>query len=408
MSGASASTPGNRRFLQQSLVVAQVAISLVLLAGTGLFVRTLQELKGVDMGFSSERVALIEVRFDQQIDPPRRVAAYKRVLACLEQVAGVRTASMSAITPLTENTWGQQLEIEGYAPTAEEKVRCNGMSVASRYFRTMGTPLLSGRDFGPQDERSGSSPGAHAPAAAIINETMARRYFGNGSPLHRRFSFFGKADRIFEVVGLVKDAKYHSLREPAPPTFYVYCFQETEDWGMTFVVGTTGKAAACISGLRRAVREADPTLQLRGIRTMDAVVNDSLQLERIIASLGGCFSLTALALACFGLYGTLSFTLAQETREIGVRTALGARRADLLLLVVRKGLKLAVVGSLLGLVGALAAGRLVSPLLYGVSQNDPVTFVGVTLLLAVVAMLASWLPARRAAKVDPMVALRHE
>jgi predicted permease len=408
MKGAGASIAGSRQFLQQSLVVAQVALSLVLLVGAGLFVRTLQKLKGMDMGFSRESVALFEVRFDQRVDLARRVSAYRQLLARLEETAGVRTASMSRMTPLTENTWGQQLDIEGYAPALEEKVRCSGMSVASRYFETMGTPLLSGRDFGPQDERSQILPATNAPGVAIINETMARKYFGNASPLHRRFSFFGNADRRFEVVGVVKDAKYRSLREPVPPTFYVFCFAEMSDWDMTFVVRTARKSATSINGLRRAVREADPVLQLRGIRTMDAVVNDSLRLERVIANLGGCFSLTALALACLGLYGTLSFSVAQETREIGVRTALGAQPLDVLLLVIRKGLKLAVIGSMIGLVGALAAARLVSGLLYGVSSTDPVTFVGVALLLVIVALLASWLPARRAAKADPMVALRYE
>jgi predicted permease len=282
------------------------------------------------------------------------------------------------------------------------------MSVARRYFETMGTPLLSGRDFGPRDERLAASTATNASGVAIINESMARKYFGNASPLGRRFSFLGGADRKFEIVGVVKDAKYRSLREPAPPTFYVFCFGELRDWDMTFAVRTAGKPAAVVDGFRRAVRETDSTLQLRGMRTMDDVVDASLRRERIIANLGGLFSLTALALACLGLYGTLSFTVAQRTREIGVRLALGAQRVDVLSLVVGKGLKLAVIGSGIGLVGALAVTRLVSRLLYGVSPTDPVTFAGVSLLLIGVAILASWMPARRAAKVDPMEALRCE
>src|SRR6266571_1343152 len=403
-----ASISANRQFLQQSLVVIQIATSLILLVGAGLFVRTLQKLKGMDMGFSRENVVLFQVGFSQRVDRTRRISAYKELLGRLEESPGVRAASMSFVTPLTGDAWGQQVDIEGYTPGPQEVVRCSGMSVARRYFDTLGTPLLNGRDFGPQDERLDASTATYAPDVAIINESMARKYFGNASALGRRFSFFGSADRKFEIVGVVKDAKFSSLREPAPPTFYLFCFGEVRDWDMMFAVRTTGKPVALMDGLRRAVRETDPTLLLRGMRTLEDVVDASLRRERIIANLGGFFSLTALALACLGLYGILSFTVAQRTREIGVRVALGAQRLDVFSLVVGKGLKLAVIGAAIGLLGALAVTRLVSRLLYGVSPIDPVTFASVSLLLVTVAMLASWIPARRAAKVDPMDALRHE
>jgi len=408
LKAASPSVAGNRHFLQQSLVVTQVAMSLVLLVGAGLFVRTLQQLKGMDMGFSREKLVLLDVGFNQRTDRPHRGLLYKQLLAGLEETPGARAASLSFITPLTDNSWGQRLDIEGYAPGPEEVVRCNGMSVAQRYFETMGAPLLSGRDFGLQDERLDASTATNAPGVAIINETMARKYFGNAPALGRRFSFFGNPARKFEIVGVAKDAKYRTLREPAPPTFYLFCFGEVPDWDMTFAVRMAGKPAAVIDNLRRTVRETNPALQLRRVRTMDEVVDASLRQERIIANLGGFFSVTALALACLGLYGTLSFTVAQRTREIGVRVALGAQRLDVFSLVVGKGLKLALIGSVIGLAGALASARLVSSLLYGVKSSDPVTFVCVSLLLVVVAALASWLPARKAAKVDPMEALRYE
>jgi len=409
MSGAGTAGDANptRQFLQKSLVVAQVAVSLVLLVGAGLFMRTLQNLKGLDMGFSRENVVLFQTGFSQRVDKSRRVATYRELLRRLEETPGVLAASMSRVIPLTENTWGQQLEIEGYTPGPQEVVRCSGMSVARRYFETMGTPLLRGRDFGAQDERQNLSTVTNAPGVAIINESMARRYFGNGSALGRRFSFFGNAGRQFEIVGVVKDAKYRSLREPAPPTFYVYAFDEVRDWDMTFGV-RCAQPAAVIGGLRNAVRETDSTLQMRGIITMDDVVNRSLRRERIVASLGGFFSLTALVLACLGVYGTISFMVAQRTREIGLRVALGAQPRDLLSLFVGSGLRLAVIGSVIGLAGALVVARLVSRLLYGVSPIDPATFFGMTLLLIFVATLASWLPARRAARIDPMVALRYE
>lgn len=408
MKGTKTGMAGNRQFLQQSLVVTQVAFSLVLLVVAGLFVRTLQKLKGMDMGFSRESIVLSEVAFSEPVDWSRRSSAFKQLLARLEQTPGVRTASMSRITPLTENTWGQRLDIEGYTPGPEEKVRCSGMSVASRYFETMGTPLLSGRDFGPQDEQLEGSPATNVPGVAIINATMARKYFGTTSPLGRRFSFFGGAGRKFEIVGVVKDAKYNSLREPAPATFYVFCFQQAKDWDMTFAVRTVGKSAVILEGLRRAVRETDPALQLHATRSMDDVVNYSLRRERIVANLGGYFSLTALALASLGLYGIISFTVGQRAHEIGVRIALGAQRVNVLSLVISQGVKLAIIGSGAGLIGAFAVTRLVSRLLYGVSPTDPVTFVGVPVLLVIVATLASWLPARRAAKADPIAALRIE
>ena len=403
-----ASISANRQFLQQSLVVVQVAMSLILLVGAGLFVRTLQKLKGMDMGFSRENVVLFQVAFSRRVDRTRRLSAYQELLGRVQESPGVRTASMSFITPLTEEAWGQQVDIEGYTPAPEEVVRCRGMSVACRYFETMGTPILSGRDFGPQDERLDASTATNAPGVAIINESMARKYFGNANALGRRLSFFGNSNRKFEIVGVVKDAKYSSLREPVPPTFYLFCFGEVRDWDMTFAVRMAGKPVAVMDGVRRAVGETDPTLHLRGMRTMDDVVDASLRQERIIANLAGFFSLTALALACLGIYGALSVTVAQRTREIGLRIALGAQPVNVLSFVVGQGLKLAVIGSAIGLVGALTTTRLVLRLLYGISPIDPVTFAGVSVLLAVVAVLASWLPARRAAKVDPMEALRHE
>jgi ABC-type antimicrobial peptide transport system permease subunit len=207
-------------------------------------------------------------------------------------------------------------------------------------------------------------------------------------------------------VGIVPDAKYRTLRAATPPTIYLPFFRA--DSGATFAVRTSADPAATTASLRSVVQDVDRTVRVRDIRTMEGVVNDSVRQERLIAQLGGFFSVFALALACLGLYGVLSFAVVQRTREIGVRVALGARRCDVLSLVIGKGLKLALVGAAMGLAGGLAVTRLVSSLLYGVTPTDPVTFISVVLLLVLVALLASWLPARRAAKVDPMEALRHE
>jgi ABC-type antimicrobial peptide transport system permease subunit len=224
--------------------------------------------------------------------------------------------------------------------------------------------------------------------------------------LGRHFTFFGSAGRRFEIVGVVKDAKYGSLREPVPPTFYLFCFGEPKDWDMTLAIRTVGQPTGIIESLRRAVHQTDPALELRGVRSMEEVVNHSLRRERIVANLGGYFSLTALALACLGIYGTLSFSVAQRVREIGVRVALGAPRNTVLWLVIAKGLKLALTGSAIGLAGALAVTRLVSRLLYGVSPTDPLTFASVPVAFLLVGILASLIPARRATRVDPVTALR--
>jgi predicted permease len=242
----------------------------------------------------------------------------------------------------------------------------------------------------------------------VINQAMARRYFGDANPVGRRFYFVHQPEKKFEIVGVVPDAKYRSLREPARPTYYVPFFQEDRGSWATLALRTRVDPRATMAGLAGVVREVDPSVRVRDVRTMNDVVDGSVHQERLIAQLGGFFSVFALALACLGLYGVLSFAVVQRTREIGVRVALGAQRREVLSLVVGKGLKLVLIGSVLGLAGALAATRLVSSLLYGVAPTDPMTFAGVALLLVAVAVLASWIPARRASKVDPMEALRYE
>ena len=426
--GGSATVAGGtaRALLPQSLVVAQVALSLVLLIGAALFVRTLTKLNGMDMGFRREGVLLFDVEPAERLDAPRRTALYREVLARLEATPGVRSASASFITVLSGMSWGQQLTIEGGAIDPGGDMRCNGMYVAPRYFDTMGVPLLSGRDFGPQDEAPAppdtpaaaarKDPATKEPAkdagdqtlSAIVNESMAARFFGTDSPIGRRFSFSAGSGPMFEVIGIVKDVKHRSLRDSAPPIFYVSCFQQPRNWNMTFAVRTVGEPTALAGAVRQAVRNVDATAQVRDVRPLADVVNASLHQERAIAQLGGFFSIVALLLACVGLYGVLSFLVGQRTREIGVRMAVGARRWDVAALVVGKGLRLALVGLVIGAAAALAGGRVVSSFLYGVTAADPATFVGVSLLLACVAAAASWLPARRAARVDPMVALRHE
>jgi len=392
----------------QALVVGQVGLALVLLVGAGLFVRTLRHLKGLDAGFNRENVILFDINFTDRPETARWTAFYKELLARLEALPSVRAASLFNWGFLSGNFWTDAVVAEGYQAAPGENLECAGTSVGSRFFEAFGMAVLSGRNFDAQDERPISSTNTTALRTAVINQAMARRYFGEANPLGRRFYFVHQPARKFEIVGVVPDARYRTLREAALPTFYVPFFQEDRGSGATLALRTSSDPQAAMASLASVVREVDRTVRVRDVRTMNDVVNGSMHQERLVAQLGGFFSVFALMLAILGLYGVLSFAVVQRTREIGVRVALGAQRHEVLSLVVGKGLKLVLVGSLIGLAGAWAVTRLVSNLLYGVSPTDPLTFAGAALLLVVVAVLASWVPARRATKVDPMEALRCE
>jgi predicted permease len=320
---------------------------------------------------------------------------------------GIRAASLFSNGYLSGNSWTDKVSAEGVADP-DQNLECAITRVGPRFFETFGTPLLSGREFSRQDERPLNSANVIVPGTAVINQTMARLYFGDASPLGKRFYLTHQPEQKFEVVGVVPDAKYRSLRDPPPPMFYIPLFQEPRSSWANFALRTTADPRSTMADLPSVVRAVDPSVRVRDLRTMSDMMNRSVQQERLIAQLGGFFSVFALALACLGVYGVLSFAVVQRTREIGVRMALGAQRRDVVSLVVNQGLKLVLVGSVIGLGAALAATRLVSSLLYGVTPTDPVTFAGVSILLVLVAVLASWLPAKRATKVDPMEALRYE
>jgi predicted permease len=397
-----------RRRPLQTLVVVQVAFSVVLLIGAGLLVRTVQNLKGLDAGFNRENVVLFNIDFAQQLDHARRTAFYKELLARLETLPGVRTTSLFNYGLLSGISMSDSVTTEGYVADPGENLECAGTLAGPRFFETFGISLLSGRDFGTQDERLSGSSNTNASHTAVINQAMARRYFGEASPLGRRFYFTHQPEMKFEIVGVVADAKYGSLREPSSSMFYLPYFQEARGDYVNFALRVRDNPQATLASLPNTVRGLDRTIRVRDLRTMTDVVNASVLQERMVAQLGGAFGVLALGLDCLGLYGVLSMFVAQRTREIGVRVAVGAQRWDVLSLVLGEGLKLALAGALIGLVGAMAAMRLVSSLLYGVTTTDPMTFAGAPLLLMVIAALASWLPARRAAKVDPIRALRYD
>ncbi|HEU0178205.1 MAG TPA: ABC transporter permease [Blastocatellia bacterium] len=416
---ASDSKGGRTRLpLNKILVVAQVALSLFLLVGGGLFTRSLQNLKNLDAGFDRENVTLFELDLGSDYPTPRRVTLYKQLLERLEGLPGARAASFSSYSLLSGTSQSMKVSVEGYTPPPDDDMFCKQLWVTPQYFATMGIPLLRGRDFGPQDELPASGPAASVakrPLVTVINQTMARQFFGDENPIGKRIRFPGYPDKNsepFEIVGVVKDAKFLTLREKAPRITYFPFLQMPNDFGSTFQLRAVSDPAGLAAAIRRMVQEIDPKVQTLDLRTMNDVVNESLAQERFVAQLAGFFSLFALLLACIGLYGVMSYTVTRRTREIGVRMALGAQGGDVLRMVLRETMLLVLSGLAIGLAAALATTKLVesllSDLLFGLAATDPLTIALAALLLFAVAALAGWLPARRAARVDPLVALRHE
>jgi putative ABC transport system permease protein len=394
---ASASRVGaSRGRLAPALVTAQVSISLLLLIGAGLFVRTLQNLRTLDRGFRHEGVLLVDVDGRRAgYRGPRERAFYQQLLAMAERVPGVTVASFSSVTPLLGGGISLPIAVNG-EPTGPEESHFN--LVAPRYFETMRTPLLLGREFTNRDD-------AAAPGVAMVNETFVRRYMPNGSPLGQRVSVVGSPEDA-QVVGVVSDAVYETLREAPPPTVYVPYLHSGSD-PVTFEIYAAGSLAQVAAAIRSEVQPKLPGTPLK-IRTLTAQLESSLVQERLMATLARASGVLALLLAAIGLYGLLGYTVALRTSEMGIRVALGAQRSQVLWLVMRDALRMVAWGAALGLPAAWAASRLVSSMLFGVEGTDPPTVMGATAILALVGALAGFLPARRASGIDPMVALRHE
>jgi predicted permease len=410
----------------KALVVTQVALSIFLLVGAGLFVRSLQNLKNLDAGFDRENVTLFAI--DTGSDPPaRRVNLQKQLLERLESLPGARSASMSHLCLLCDTRITSAITVEGYAHRPGENVGCHRLWVGPKFFATMGIPLLQGRDFGQQDMQpvagasvDNAAPGqpsqlqSNAPLAAVINQTMARYFFGDGNPIGRRFRFSDGLLRAFpiEIIGVAKDAKNENLREQIPRTFYLSFFQwpyEVRQMAdQQILLRAFGDPSNTAAAIQRAVRELDSQIQILDMRTMNDVVDESLTLERFVAQLGSFFSLTALLLACIGLYGVMSYGVERRTSEIGIRMALGARSVDIAGMVMKESMLLVSAGVAIGSGAALGAMRLFSSFLFGLPPDDPATIVSAVLLMVFLAALAGYLPARGASRVDPMTALRRE
>ncbi len=394
-------TDGNllRRYgVRNLLVVFQVALSLVLLIGAGLFLRSLRKAYTTDLGFSAEHALLVSVDLERQgYDEGRSRTFYKQVRERVAALPGVRAVSLADHIPVDARGSRTSITIEGYTPRTGEDMELNLNRVDHHFLKTMGISLIRGRNFTEQDATT-------PPRVMMVNEAMAGKYWPGQDPVGRRVQM-GREGAV-EIVGVVKTGKYRNLREDPMP--YMYFPFGLERPRMTLVIRTVGNPRALLPPVRAEIQSLDRNLPLFDIRTLDEHQGRAVAQERTNAQLVGLFGLIALILASVGVYGVMSYAVTQRTREIGVRMALGAHTHDVMRLVVGQGMRLSSLGLAIGLVGALSFTRFISSLLYQVKASDPVTFIAVALLLAAVALLASWLPARRAAKVDPMVALRCE
>jgi predicted permease len=407
-------SPPRQRF-SRTLVISQVALCLVLLVGAALLIRSLQNLRAFDAGFERNNVLSITVMADPAaLKPPEIAALGPQVHQRLNALPGVRSASLSGYGLLSGSATTAPVRVPGsnVNPETDGDVRQNWVS--NRYFETLGMRLLLGRDFGYEDT-------ATSPKVAVINEMMARHYFGQQSPLGK-LVYFPKSDSLgryipfaaqldrdqaVEIVGVVQDAKYDNLRQQTPRMTYLPWVQG-QGRVSAIEVRTVGNPSAMTGQIRQALKEINSNLVIRNVRTLEDQVNRTLADERLIAKLLSFFGALALLLACVGLYGLMSYAVVRRTREIGIRMALGAQRAAMLRMILRETMLLVGIGIILGVPGALATTRLVEKYLFGLKPTDPATIVMAALLMLAVATLAGYLPARRASRTDPTVALRYE
>jgi macrolide transport system ATP-binding/permease protein len=395
-----------RTRLRSLLVVAQIAISLVVLIAAGLVVRTLQQLQTMNPGFDTQNG--LTMSFDlglQGYDEVRGQQFYRQLTERVQSLPGVESAAVTSYIPLSLNYNGRNAFIEGKPAERGENVpTAMNASAGPGYFRTMKTSLLYGREFTEQDQKKTEE-------VAVVNEAFVRRFMpelqNSAEALGKRFSFQSASGPFIRIVGVAQTGKYFNIAEDPRPFIWTPLTQDYQSSGIV-VVRTNGNPEALFGAVRGQVQTLDPNLPLFDVKTLTAHMKLSLFPAKVAATVLGVFGLVALMLAAIGVYGITSYAVAQRTHEIGVRIALGAQMGDVLRLVLSHGLKLTLIGAALGLFGAYLATRAITSVLYGVSATDPITFGGVSVLLIGVALVACYVPARRATKVEPLIALRNE
>jgi macrolide transport system ATP-binding/permease protein len=399
-SGSGGRTTGR---LRSALVVAQVAVCLVLLVGATLFLRSFLAAQSLSPGFDPSHVVTASMdMFPSGYTGDRHRDFQRRAIEAVSAIPGVRSASFGSRLPLGfGGNNSTSVGVEGYVPREDEEVVINYSTIGPNYFETMGIPIRQGREYNDTDT-------LQSPRTLVINEAMARRYWPDGNALGGRIRLGGQ--NLAEVIGIVADSKYSSINErPLPQLFFPMSRSETST--LRLFVKTAGDPGPMVAEVRNAIRGIDATLPLYDARTLNEHMQVAVFAQRMAANLLGAMGVLALLLAAIGLYGVMAYAVSQRTQELGIRLALGASPGSLLSMIVGQGMKLTAIGLTIGLalaLGAFGSIGAVRTLLPGISPLDPVTFVSVPIVLASIALLASWIPGRRAGKVDPLVALRYE
>jgi predicted permease len=389
--------------VRKGLVVAQVALSLLLLAGAGLFLRSLDNLRRVDLGFRADHLTSFSIHPSLNgYSAQRSMGFFHALQERLATLPGVRAVAVTQTPVLANVNWASSVVIPGYQPK-EGEYAPNVDAVGSGYFEAMGIPLEAGRDFRETDDGA-------APRVAIVNQTFAQYYFGGANPVGRQFYFTNDAKKPVEIVGLVRDGKYTDVREGKQRfVFYPYAqHYESAMGGMTFYVRASASSQPIAPAIRQVVRDADPSLPISDFKTMSRQIDDNIFADRIVSMLASFFGGLATVLAAIGLYGVLSYSVTRRTREIGIRMALGAGRREVLWMVLREVVVLAALGIGIAIPLSLTVARLARSMLYGVAPHDAWALGGAVAVLALTALASGYLPAARAARIDPLIALRNE
>jgi predicted permease len=405
MKEKSRTSTGRSRFgVASALIVTQVCLSMILLTGAGLFARSLLKLQQEDVGFNRDNVLLVS------IDP--RLAGYKgaelptlyqRLMERVKTVPGIAYATVGTGSPMSGSRTISNISVLGYTPTPKEEMLVNHISIGADFSKTLGVPLLQGRDIVETDTAAGRD-------VAVVNQAFVDHYFKNQNPIGRIFWFGDEPTpkEPIEIVGVIGNIKASDAREAAAESVYLSIWQDEDAFWSTVQIRTHGEPTELAPAVRDVIAQVDPRLPVVSVTTLREQLQNTFKQDRLIAQLVSFFGFLALLLAAIGLYGVMSHGVVRRTNEIGIRVALGARRTNILWLILNETLILVAVGLLIGIPLALAAGKLISSQLFGMSTSDPLTLVGAGVMLTLVALVAGYLPARRATRVDPLVALRDE